>query len=196
MTGLYALIFIFFGLSSARLLSGSECDREIDRLFDVCRADPACRRVYNLPTGDAARSKLAFAYMVKRWPNYKQALRETREAKAATTIDLYAMRAKASEVAGLTCGANQRFIFSADRMRGECVCMDDRNCEGNGLNLATETGSVTLSTLALVLASLLLSAYVLQSLYVGDLRRRAYVRAIKAYEKGKPKERIAKTIFA
>jgi len=124
----------------------------------------------------------AFEYLVRRWtPEGGQSLAAmTREFCAVSdpdrlrdTLWLAKLRLEAYEALSVRCGANERFVFSASSMQGECVCADEHNCRENG-HLASEP--LTLSTVSLLAVSIVIVLFVClrirndQALYRATMR--------------------------
>ena len=138
-------------------------------LYSLCKNDRRCSRAYymDLAAETPEQNRLsAFEYLVRHWtPEGGRSLAAmTREFCAVSdpdrlrdTLWLAKLRLEAYEALSVRCGANERFVFSAASMQGECVCADEHNCRENG-HLASEP--LTLSTVSLLAVSVVIVLFV------------------------------------
>ena len=141
----------------------------VEYLFDLCQSDSRCRKAYymNPDGGNTDNARRAFEYLVRHWTASggesmasiaEEFCEISRPETLWDTLWLAKLRLEAHESNNIRCGANERFVFVPATMQGECMCVDEHNCQENG-NLSEET--VTLSTVALVMASSLVVVYLL-----------------------------------
>ena len=145
----------------------TEREDAVEYLFDLCSQDERCRRAYYMDLSDGSEEnqrRQAFEYLVRHWADGASmaSMAETFCAQEDATalrdqLWLAKLRLEAYESLAVRCGANERFVFVPSTMQGECICADEHNCQENG-HLASEP--LTLSTVALVLASVLVGFYV------------------------------------
>lgn len=138
----------------------------VQYLYALCVADETCARAYYLGRADSVETDLlAFGYLVRHWTDQggislaAHAEQFCALASADTlrdTLWLTKLRLEACESQSVRCGANERFVFVPETLQGDCVCIDDHNCREYG-NL--HSGSLTLSQIALLLVSAVLTVY-------------------------------------